>query len=65
VAALDRLQFTDFRRRRRKRTTRTRVARLKAPSLVLKPQREGGGNSIYREAIPAFLDSLRVEEREM
>ncbi|KAJ8581900.1 hypothetical protein M405DRAFT_868283 [Rhizopogon salebrosus TDB-379] len=46
----------------------TRVARLKAPSLVLKPQRNGGGNSVYHEAIPASLDSLRVdsvEEREV
>lgn len=42
----------------------TRLARLKAGSLVLKPQREGGGNNVYREAIPAFLDSLRAEERE-
>ncbi|KAI0402638.1 hypothetical protein F4802DRAFT_347505 [Xylaria palmicola] len=25
---------------------------------VLKPQREGGGNNIYRAAIPPFLDSL-------
>ena len=25
---------------------------------VLKPQREGGGNNIYRDAIPAFLQSL-------
>jgi hypothetical protein len=39
----------------------TRVARLKAPSFVLKPQREGRGNSVYRKAIPAFLDSLCVE----
>ncbi|KAJ8592651.1 hypothetical protein M405DRAFT_859552 [Rhizopogon salebrosus TDB-379] len=43
----------------------TRVARLKAPSLVLKPQRKGGGNNVYHEAIPASLDSLRVEEREV
>ncbi|KAG1777324.1 glutathione synthase [Suillus placidus] len=42
----------------------TRLARLKAPSLVLKPQREGGGNNVYREAIPAFLDALPAEERE-
>lgn len=25
---------------------------------VLKPQREGGGNNIYKEAIPGFLESL-------
>ncbi|KAG2753746.1 glutathione synthase [Suillus brevipes Sb2] len=42
----------------------TRLARCKAPSLVLKPQREGGGNNVYREAIPAFLDALPAEERE-
>ncbi|KAG1815416.1 glutathione synthase [Suillus variegatus] len=42
----------------------TRLARLKAQSLVLKPQREGGGNNVYREAIPAFLDTLPAEERE-
>ncbi|KAG1836543.1 glutathione synthase [Suillus subalutaceus] len=42
----------------------TRFAHLKAPSLVLKPQREGGGNNVYREAIPAFLDALPAEERE-
>jgi hypothetical protein len=33
-------------------------------SLVLKPQREGGGNNIYKEAIPAFLDSLPPNERQ-
>ncbi|KAG1884076.1 glutathione synthase [Suillus subluteus] len=42
----------------------TRLAHLKAPLLVLKPQREGGGNNVYREAIPAFLDALPAEERE-
>ncbi|KAG0698823.1 glutathione synthase [Suillus ampliporus] len=42
----------------------TRLAYLKAPSLVLKPQREGGGNNVYRDAIPAFLDALPAEERE-
>ncbi|KAG1739534.1 glutathione synthase [Suillus lakei] len=42
----------------------TRLAHLRAPSLVLKPQREGGGNNVYREAIPAFLDALPAEERE-
>ncbi|KAG1733003.1 glutathione synthase [Suillus paluster] len=41
----------------------THLARLKASSLVLKPQREGGGNNVYREAIPAFLDALPAEER--
>ncbi|KAG1727093.1 uncharacterized protein EDB91DRAFT_1135652 [Suillus paluster] len=42
----------------------THLAHLKAPSLVLKPQREGGGNNVYRDAIPAFLDALPAEERE-
>ena len=41
-----------------------RKARSLASSLVLKPQREGGGNNIYKDAIPAFLDSLPVQERE-
>ena len=30
----------------------------KSKSYVLKPQREGGGNNIYRSAIPPFLNSL-------
>ena len=30
---------------------------------VLKPQREGGGNNIYRLAIPDFLDSISEGER--
>jgi len=29
-----------------------------ATRYVLKPQREGGGNNIYRQAIPAFLQNL-------
>lgn len=29
---------------------------------VLKPQREGGGNNIYKDNIPRFLKSLPVEE---
>ncbi|ODV98155.1 hypothetical protein PACTADRAFT_47959, partial [Pachysolen tannophilus NRRL Y-2460] len=29
---------------------------------VLKPQREGGGNNIYRESIPGFLENLSKEE---
>ncbi|PPQ63610.1 hypothetical protein CVT24_004470 [Panaeolus cyanescens] len=41
-----------------------RKARESALSLVLKPQREGGGNNVYKEAIPAFLDSLPKEERQ-
>lgn len=31
--------------------------------LVLKPQREGGGNNIYRSSIPSFLSSLPEDER--
>ena len=38
-------------------------ARESASSLVLKPQREGGGNNVYKQAIPAFLDQLRPVER--
>ena len=41
-----------------------RKAREKALSLVLKPQREGGGNNVYKEAIPAFLDTLAPQERQ-
>lgn len=33
-------------------------------NLVLKPQREGGGNNIYRNDIPDFLASLASSERE-
>lgn len=40
-----------------------RKARERAMSLVLKPQREGGGNNIYKEAIPEFLDALAPQER--
>lgn len=29
---------------------------------VLKPQREGGGNNIYKENIPGFLNSINEEE---
>lgn len=42
----------------------TRKAREEYPSLVLKPQREGGGNNVYKDDIPAFLDSLPPQERE-
>lgn len=31
---------------------------------VLKPQREGGGNNIYKHDIPAFLDNLEKEDAE-
>ncbi|KAJ7201653.1 glutathione synthase [Mycena pura] len=38
-------------------------ARDAAAGLVLKPQREGGGNNVYKEAIPPFLDGLPPAER--
>jgi glutathione synthetase len=38
-------------------------ARSGAMNLVLKPQREGGGNNVYKGAIPAFLDALPASER--
>lgn len=42
----------------------TRKAREEYLSLVLKPQREGGGNNVYKEDIPAFLNSLPQQERQ-
>jgi glutathione synthetase len=39
-------------------------ARLGAGKLVLKPQREGGGNNVYKSSIPGFLDALPLVERE-
>lgn len=39
-------------------------ARELAPTLVLKPQREGGGNNVYKDAIPEFLDTLPPRERQ-
>jgi len=39
-------------------------ARKLASSLVLKPQREGGGNNVYKDDIPAFLATLPPKERE-
>ena len=39
-------------------------ARSAADKVVLKPQREGGGNNIYRSSIPGFLDALPTAERE-
>jgi hypothetical protein len=42
----------------------TRLAHIEAQLLVLRPQREGEGNNVYREASLAFLDSLRAEEHE-
>lgn len=41
-----------------------RKSRELAQSLVLKPQREGGGNNVYKESIPSFLDTLPPHERE-
>ncbi|KAL0960551.1 hypothetical protein HGRIS_005589 [Hohenbuehelia grisea] len=41
----------------------TASARTHAARLVLKPQREGGGNNVYKAAIPAFLDTLPPRER--
>lgn len=35
-----------------------------AEKLVLKPQREGGGNNVYKSSIPGFLDTLPIAERE-
>lgn len=31
---------------------------------VLKPQREGGGNNVYRVAIPPFLDALEAKDQQ-
>ncbi|KAG5641608.1 hypothetical protein DXG03_004645 [Asterophora parasitica] len=39
-------------------------ARELALSLVLKPQREGGGNNVYKDSIPSFLDTLPPKERQ-
>lgn len=41
----------------------TTLARRHADKLVLKPQREGGGNNVYKGDIPAFLEGLSEEER--
>lgn len=35
-----------------------------AKTLVLKPQREGGGNNVYKSSIPDFLSTLPEEERQ-
>ncbi|KAK0549119.1 Glutathione synthetase [Tilletia horrida] len=37
-----------------------RLARAEPERFVLKPQREGGGNNVYRRDIPEFLDKLPV-----
>ncbi|KAF8230028.1 glutathione synthase [Tricholoma matsutake] len=42
----------------------TRKAREHAHTLVLKPQREGGGNNVYKDSIPVFLDKLPLHERQ-
>jgi glutathione synthetase len=39
-------------------------ARERYKELVLKPQREGGGNNIYKDDIPGFLDKLEEKERQ-
>ena len=39
-------------------------ARDRYQELVLKPQREGGGNNIYKGDIPGFLDRLEEKERQ-
>ncbi|KAH7885005.1 glutathione synthase [Phlebopus sp. FC_14] len=42
----------------------TSLARANASRLVLKPQREGGGNNVYKSDIPSFLESLPPRDRE-
>ncbi|GJN92840.1 hypothetical protein Rhopal_005878-T1 [Rhodotorula paludigena] len=39
-----------------------RLAREEPERFVLKPQREGGGNNVYRGDIPPFLDALEAED---
>lgn len=39
------------------------LATQRPESWVLKPQREGGGNNIYKENIPPFLQKLEEEDR--
>lgn len=50
--------------RSRKEEFGTQKSREHAHSLVLKPQREGGGNNVYKDSIPAFLDKLPPQERQ-
>jgi hypothetical protein len=64
VAVLDYLQSDSLNSGQEGKPPGTRLARIKAKLLMLRPQREGEGLNVYREASPAFLDSLRVEERE-
>jgi glutathione synthase len=42
----------------------TRKARELSHALVLKPQREGGGNNVYKDSIPDFLNKLPPQERQ-
>jgi glutathione synthase len=40
------------------------LARSHPERFVLKPQREGGGNNVYRGDIPPFLDELEKKDKE-
>ena len=40
-----------------------KLAREESERFVLKPQREGGGNNIYRSDIPLFLSQLSEEDK--
>ena len=39
-----------------------KLAMTNPEDYVLKPQREGGGNNVFRSAIPQFLESLPEQE---
>lgn len=41
-----------------------RLARAHPERFVLKPQREGGGNNIYKHAIPPALDAMEKRDKE-
>lgn len=41
-----------------------RLARTEPERFVMKPQREGGGNNIYRDSIPPALDAMKDREVE-
>lgn len=41
-----------------------KLARTEFERFVLKPQREGGGNNIYRQDIPVALDKMEKEHKE-
>jgi glutathione synthase len=64
IAVLDYLQSDSPNSGQEGEPPGTRLARIIARLLMLKPQREGEGLNVYREASPAFLNSLRAEERE-